>query len=148
MPWILRTNTIKPEKILWKFRGKRFGCCIHHEKVPPKRHAKNSIKDIDQKIKDKEKQHKIPSRKKSKMVKPTTQFFSDKMLIFAKMLLESFNYCLTETFFLPGMIERIFPFSVLTDTDIFICKRESSLQDSKFRNNLFEVIKKRNLAQI
>ena len=45
------------------------------------------------------------------------------------------------------MTERTFPFSVLTNTDgicifyIFICKPESSLQDSKFRDILFEVIK-------
>ena len=79
------------------------------------------------------------------------------MLTFAKLLLESFAYDFTETFFFPGkkareiydknMIEPIFPYSVLTNTDsicvffIFICKPESSLPDGKFRDVLFEVIK-------
>ena len=77
--------------------------------------------------------------------------------MFAKISMESFTYDLTETFFFPGkktreiydkyMIERIFPYSLLTDTDIicvffiFICKPESSLPDGKFRDVLFEVIK-------
>ena len=76
------------------------------------------------------------------MVKSTTEFFNDKMLMFAKISMDSFTYDLAETFFFPGkktrgiydkyMIERIFPYSLLTDTDIicvfsiFICKPESS----------------------
>ena len=45
------------------------------------------------------------------------------------------------------MIERIFPYSVLKDTDsiclffIFICRPERNLPNGKFRNILFEVIK-------
>ena len=78
------------------------------------------------------------------------------MLTFAKVSLESFVYDLTETFFFPNkkikkifnkyMIERIFPYSILTDTDsicvffIFICKPESCTPDSQFRDVLFEVI--------
>ena len=91
------------------------------------------------------------------MVKSTTEFFNDKMLMFAKISMDSFTYDLAETFFFPGkktrgiydkyMIERIFPYSLLTDTDIicvffiFICKPESSWPDGKFRDVLFEVIK-------
>ena len=36
---------------------------------------------------------------KKKEIKPTTRFFSGKMLVFTKVLLESFVYDLTETFF-------------------------------------------------
>ena len=45
------------------------------------------------------------------------------------------------------MIEQIFPYSVLTDTDsicvffIFICRPESNLPDGKFTDALFQVIK-------
>ena len=45
------------------------------------------------------------------------------------------------------MIKRIFPYSILTDTDIicvffiFICRPESNLPDGKFRDVLFEVIR-------
>ena len=95
--------------------------------------------------------------KKNEMVKPKSRFFSGKMLMFARVSLESFTYDLIETFFFPAkktremyekyMIENFFPFSVLTDTDsiciffVFIFKLESRLQDSKFRDILFDVIK-------
>ena len=91
--------------------------------------------------------------KKIKEIKPTTRFFRGKMLMFAKVLLESFVYDLTETFSFPNaraneiynyyMIERVFPSSTLTDTDsiymffIFICKPESCAPDSVFRDVLF-----------
>ena len=44
------------------------------------------------------------------------------------------------------MIKRTFPYLILTDTDsicafyIFICKSESCMPDSQFRDVLFEVI--------
>ena len=76
--------------------------------------------------------------------------------MFAKVSLASFVYDLTEIFFFPNkkteeiynkyMIERICPYSILTDTDsisvflIFICKAESCTPDSQFRDVLFEVI--------
>ena len=76
--------------------------------------------------------------------------------MFAKILLESFVYDLTETFVFPKaqtkeiynyyMTEIIFLYSILTDTDsiciffIFICKLESFAPDSVFRDVLFEVI--------
>lgn len=75
--------------------------------------------------------------------------------MFAKISLESFRYKIKETFFFPNkktkeiydkyMIAQVFPYSVLTDTDIcvffiFICKPESRLLDLKFRDVPFEVI--------
>ena len=94
--------------------------------------------------------------KNNNSVKPTSKLFRAKMLMFAKISLESFTYELTETFFFRNrrtrkiynkyMIERIFPYSVLTDTGsicvffIFICKPESNLLNSKFRDILFKAI--------
>ena len=75
--------------------------------------------------------------------------------MFTKVPQVSFVYDLTETFFFPNkktketynkyMIERIFPDSILTDTEsicvfIFICKPERCTPDSQFRDVLFEVI--------
>ena len=76
--------------------------------------------------------------------------------MFTKVSLESFVYDLIETFFFPNkktkeiynkyMIERIFPYSILTDNNsiclffIFICKPESCTPDSQFRDVLFDVI--------
>ena len=40
--------------------------------------------------------------KRNNEIKPTTRFFSSKMLMFAKFLLESFVYDLTETFCFPN----------------------------------------------
>ena len=51
------------------------------------------------------------------------------------------------------MIERIFPYSILIDTDsiciffISICKPESSAPDSVFRDVLFEVIIKNDVLR-
>ena len=86
-----------------------------------------------------------------------TRFFSGKMLKFVKTSLESFTYDLTEIFFFLNkntqeiyetyLIKKIYPYSVLTDTDyicvfvIFIYKPECYLPDSQFRDVLFEVIK-------
>ena len=67
---------------------------------------KNSIKDIDEKLEDKEKcpktksiiefdttlQHKKFSHKKNDVIKPTTRLFSGKMLMFTKISFESFMY--------------------------------------------------------
>ena len=76
--------------------------------------------------------------------------------MFAKLSLKSFVYELAEIFFFPSnktkeifakyMIEGVFPYSVLRDTDsiclffIFICKPESKTSDEKFRDVLFGVI--------
>ena len=81
--------------------------------------------------------------------------------MFAKISLESFVYEFTEILFFPNkktreicdyyMIERIFPYSILTDTDsiclffIFICKPESCAPNLVFRDVLFEVIIKNDI---
>ena len=131
-----------------------------------KKTQKDGIKDIDEKQRDEEKCPKTKSiiefavkfsRKKNDVIKPTTRFFSGKMLIFAKISFENFTYYLTKTFFFPNkitreiyekyLIERIYLYSVLTDTDsicvffIFICKPKRDLPDRQFRDVLFEVIK-------
>ena len=121
-----------------------------------KMHQKNSINDIGQKQKDEEQHPKTMSIiefepslacrinslavKKANEVKPTTKLFSGKMLIFAKLFLESFTYDFSETFFFPNwkakeiydkyMIKLIFPYSVLTDTDS-ICLFHFHLQTRK-----------------
>ena len=80
------------------------------------------------------------------------------MFLFAKVSLESSVYDPTEICFFPSkrtkeiynyyMIERIFPYSILTDRGsicislIFICKLESCAPDLVFRDFLFEVIVK------
>ena len=93
--------------------------------------------------------------KKGSEVKPTTRFFSRKMVMLAKISLKSFIYDLTETLCFPNkktkeiydkyMVERIFPYHVLTDGNstslffMFICKPESSIPDSNFKDLLSEV---------
>ena len=81
--------------------------------------------------------------------------------MFAKVLIESFVYDLTETFLFPNaqkiynyyMIERIFSYSILTDTDsicaffVFICESENFASDSVFRDVLLEVITKTDVLQ-
>ena len=94
--------------------------------------------------------------KKNQIVAPTTRFFSGKMLMLAKLSRKMFVYQLGEIFYFLSnkmkaiydkyMIEQVFPYSVLTDTDsirfffISICKPESNIPDEKFRDVLFEVI--------
>ena len=68
--------------------------------------------------------------------------------MFAKASLESFVYGLAETFFFPNKQKNKgnFPYLILTDTDsicvffTFICKPESYMPVSQFRDVLFEVI--------
>ena len=95
-------------------------------------------------------------KKKNETIKPTTRFFSGKILMFAKLSLKvSFTNSSRYNFF-PNqktreiygkyMTESIIPYSVLTDTDnfciffIFICKPSCNIQNEKFYNVLFEVI--------
>ena len=84
-----------------------------------KKHEKHSIKDIDKKIKEEEKNPKTKSIiefnqslacsiKSLAVKKPTTRFFSGKMLMFTKILLEGFTYDLTEIFFFPGKKQKKF----------------------------------------
>ena len=77
--------------------------------------------------------------------------------MFAKISLISFIYDLIETLCFPNtktkeiyekyLVEFIYPYQILTDTDstsmffIFVCKRESSIPDKKYRDCLFEVVK-------
>ena len=83
---------------------------------------------------------------------------SGKLLVFAKLTLKSFVYSLAETLYFPNAtvkeiykkyeIERILCYHVLTDTDstsiqfIAISDPDSSYEESKMRNILFEVIVK------
>lgn len=83
---------------------------------------------------------------------------SGKLLVFAKLTLKSFVYSLAETLYFPNAtvkeiykkyeIERILCYHVLTDTDstsiqfIAISDPNSSYEESKMRNILFEVIVK------
>ena len=131
-------------------------------------HTKRSIKYIEQKTRNEEKDPRTKTMlefdhstacnikylavKKNNEVKPTTRFFSRKMLMFAKLSLISFNYDLLGTFCFPSekkrkiyekyMIKIIFPYHVLTDADstclhfIFIWKPESSFSDDTCRANL------------
>ena len=89
------------------------------------------------------------------------RFFCGKMLMFANVLIENFIYDLTEIFFFPNewtkeiynyyMIDRIFPYSIITDTDsiciffIFIRKLDSCAPDLVFRDFLFEVVIKKDV---
>ena len=137
-----------------KKKKKSWTPCSRWKTQDKKNIKKNSIKGIGQKLQDKEKCSKAKSIiefdptlacrvkcltvKKNANVKPTTRFFSEKMLTFSIISLESFAYNFTETFFFLSkktrkiynkyMIEWLFPYSVLTDMDsicaffIFICK--------------------------
>ena len=127
-------------KTVLRFHKKRAGLCVLNKKIKAKKKQKKSIKDIDQKQRVKEKCPKTKSIiafdptltcsvkclavKKNISVKPTRRFFSRKML-FSKISIDSLAYDFTETFFLPNnntgeiyskyVIERVFPYSVLTD---------------------------------
>ena len=99
----------KSSKIQKKKENKRFSS----EKIETEKIQKNSIKDIDEKQKDEEKCPKTKSiiefdttlscSIKSVAIKKkdvtNSQIFSGKMLIIAKISLESFMYDLTEIFF-------------------------------------------------
>ena len=47
-------------------------------------------------------------RKNNEALKAASRFFSGKMLMFTKLLLESFTYDLIETFFFPGKNQKKF----------------------------------------
>ena len=136
-------------------------------------HRKNTIRETDEKIKKAEKDPKtktiveFDSRlafsikcldvKQNNTAKPTTRFFSGKMLMIDKISLIGFIHDLIETFCFPNnrtkkickkyLIQFIHPYHILTDTDstsmffIFVCKPESSIPDEKYRDCLFEVVK-------
>ena len=93
---------------------------------------------------------------KNNVVKPTSRFFNERILMFTKLSLTSFVYELIETFYILDenvimiyekyMIEKIYPYHVLTDTDstclvfVFICKLENNIPDEQFRDKIFAVI--------
>ena len=96
--------------------------------------------------------------KKKGEIKVTTRFMSGKLLMLAKLSLKSFIYSLVETLYFPNAtikeiykkydIERILCYRVLTDTGstsiqfIAISDPNSSYEESKMRDVLFEVIVK------
>ena len=96
--------------------------------------------------------------KKKGEIKVTTRFMSGKLLMLAKLSLKSFIYSLVETLYFPNAtikeiykkydIERILCYRVLTDTGStsiqFIATSDpnSSYEESKMRDVLFEVIVK------
>ena len=96
--------------------------------------------------------------KKRNEIKVTTRFMSRKLLMFAKLSLESFTYDLKETFCFPQkeivelykkyLIEQVEILHLLTDTDstaiqfIFISDPNSDLPEEKFRDIIFEVVVK------
>ena len=140
-----------------------------------KYHKKNTIREIDEKIKEAEKDPKTKTIiefdnkvacsikgfavKQNNSVKPTTRFFSGKMLMFAKISLISFIYGMIEIFCFSNnkikqiyqkyFIDLIYPYHILNDTIlnstllsfIFFCKPESSIPNEKYRDCLFEVVK-------
>ena len=108
-----------------------------------KGHQKNSLKDIEARITESEKQPKTKSViefdskmacsvkafavKQNKTVMPKTRFFSGRMLMFAKLSLISFIYELIETFCFPNKktkeifekygVDYVYLYHILTDTD-------------------------------
>ena len=93
--------------------------------------------------------------KENNQIKPTTRFFSGKMLMFAKLPLKSFIDDLVETFVFPNAITKeimpktilnTFIYQILTDTDntslqfLIIYNEKSTKNDREYRDVIFEVI--------
>ena len=94
--------------------------------------------------------------KENNQIKPTTRFFSGKMLMFAKLSLKSFICDLIETFVFPNAatkeiynkneIEYVYIYQILTYTDsaalqfLFICSEKSTKNDREYRDEIFGVI--------
>ena len=137
-------------------------------KKPRQKNIKKFNKDIDQKEQDKEKCPKTKSSieldlnlacsvksiaMKKCRCKTHHGILHWKNANVFKISLDSFAYDFTKTFFFSNkktreiynkyMIELVFPYSILTDSEstcvffIFICKLESDLPDSKFRDVFF-----------
>ena len=86
--------------------------------------------------------------KENNQIKPTTRFFSGKMLMFVKLSLKSFIYNLIETFVFPNAttreiynkndIEYVYIYQILTDKDstelefLFICNGKSTKNDRQY----------------
>ena len=103
------------------------------------------------------------AEKKNASVKPTSGFFSSKMLMFAKIsfisyvydVLEAvcFSHKITREIYEKYSVEKILPYQVLTSTDsiylfffFFVCKPECEVPDKKFRNCLFEITTKNEVS--
>ena len=100
---------------------------------------------------------------KTSIVKLTTRFFSEKMLMFAKLSLMSFIYDILETFYFPNDkteiiyssygIEKFFSYHILIDMDstslcfIIICGEDNPILGTIFRDVVFEVIVQSNIMQ-
>ena len=96
-------------------------------------------------------------------IKCTTRFMSGKLLMFAKLSLKSFIYLLVELLSFPHhlvqeiyskyMIERIFVYHVLTDTDsnslqfIVVSSVSSIFTEEQVRNILFEIFSKHEIRE-
>ena len=103
--------------------------------------------------------------KSKNKIKCTTRFMSGKLLMFAKLSLKSFIYSLVELLSFPEenstvqeiynhyMIERIFVYHVLTDTDstslqfIVVSSVSSTFIDEQVRNILFEIFSKNEIRE-
>ena len=138
-------------------------------KSKQKRYEKNKQKDYQKNLKEAEKKPPKTKRliefdtsltcsinalavKQGDAVKPTSRFFSRRMLMLAKISLISFIYDLVETFFLPNkfskfyekyQIDHIYPFHNLTDTDstsiffLFVCSAQSNIPDRDCLSEVF-----------
>ena len=154
-------------------RKKQLDAVSSMKKKKRKRLKKVTVEEVEQRISEQEKAPKTKSItefniefacsvkalgvSENKTVKPTTHFFSGKMLLFAKLLLKSFIYDLLETFVFPNEITKkiyekydidfVYLYHILTDTDstavqfLFICKENSKQKDIVYRDVIFEVIK-------
>ena len=96
--------------------------------------------------------------KQSANAKVTTRFLRGKMLMFAKVSIKRFAYDLIDVFMFPDQrtkeiyqkynIEKSYVYQNLTDTDstslffLFICNLKSSVDKSKAREIIFEVMVK------
>ena len=92
--------------------------------------------------------------KKRNEIKMTSHFMSGKLLMFAKLILKSFIYDLSETFYFltkeiidiykKCLVEKIEVFHILTDTYstalkfILISDQSSDITEEKFRDTIFE----------
>ena len=103
--------------------------------------------------------------KSKNKIKCTTRFMSGKLLMFAKLSLKSFIYLLVELLsFLEEnslvqgiysryMIEKIFVYHVLTDTDstslqfIIVSSIRSTFTEKQVRNILFEIFSKTKIRE-
>ena len=162
----LNSDFLRCEKKCIRVTKKKTAC------VKKKIHQRDNLKEVDELIQD------LENNKKTKMiyefhpqhtalikalgvkpndsVKPFTRFSTGKMLMFAKLSLESFIYDLCETFIFANQktkaiyqkydMDYIYVYQILTDTDstslqfIILRKEENKILNCMFREMLFKVI--------